>query len=419
VLWGDVGGYRWAQTGFGAFLWDRLIEDARLLVAPINPSVVGAEAPQIAGVLATILLIGGFIAYGYRERRLLLAAGLWTLVALVPALNLRVSLSDMHNNRFLYLAAIGSCMGIAVLIYTAISSVANVPLRRVGLILVGAFLVSCSALTWVHLRPWHAVTVMIDELDRSMLRLMPPRHGGGLAWYVEDGPFYYKGAPAPGLFLGATRGASNGDVPELIAVESAVDAVQEVAKDTRDAYTIQFAPVTSEPQFRLDFLAGITNETEPPSATGAGNNLMLWDFTGCDDAVLSNWSAIQARVTCAPGTGLKVQPETNDPQLLGPAVAVSSARTGDQYVRLRAAVRYPPGSELGQVSQKWYWATEGGDFREEQSSILYGRQDVKPHVYWTFLQARDLPGGIKQLRWDPIDGLGEVEIRWIAIDSVR
>lgn len=419
MIWGDVGGYRWAQTGFGAFLWDRLIEDARLLIAPINPSVVGAEATQLAGVLATVLLIGGFIAYGYRERRLLLAAGLWTLVALVPALNLRVSLSDMHNNRFLYLAAIGSCMGIAVLIYTALTSIVNVPLRRIGIILVGALLVSCSALTWVHLRPWHTVTVMTDDLDRRMLRLMPPRRGGGLAWYVEDGPFYYKGAPAPGLFLGATRGASNGDVPQLIAVESAVDAVQDVAKDPRDAFTMRFAPLTSDPQFRLGFLAGITNETESPSATDASSTLSLWDFTGCDDGVLSNWSAIQARVTCAPGMGLKVQPETNDPQLLGPAVAVSSAGPGDQYTRLRAAVRYPRGSERGQVSQKWYWAGEGGTFSEGQSSILYGRQDGNFHVYWTFLQVADAPGGIKQLRWDPSDGQGEVEVRWIAVDRVR
>jgi hypothetical protein len=418
MFWGQVGGYRWARVDFTEFLWDRLIEDARLLIAPINPAVVGSSTTQIIGAIASILLMAGLIAYGYRERRLLLTAGVWTLVALVPALNLRVSLSDMHNNRFLYLAAVGCCMGIAVLIYSAVCSMSDARLRRAAIIVVGAFLVSCGTLTWVHLRPWHDVTVMIDELDRRMLRLMPPRHGGGLAWYVEDRPFFYKGAPGLGLFLGFTRGASNGDVPEVIEVESAVDAAQVVANDPRDAYTMRFAPITAEPHLRLDYLVGITNETEPPAGTNSGNNLIVWDFTGCDNAVLNSWTAIQARVSCIPGTGLKVKPESSDPQLLGPAVAVSSAGLGGQSVRLRAAVRYRGGVDLGHVSQRWYWAKEVGSFSEEQSSSLYGRQDGNFHVYWIFPQPSDLHEGIRQLRFDPTDGLGEVEIRWLAVDTV-
>jgi hypothetical protein len=417
LLWGNIGGYDWVRTDFTVVLWDRFIEATRLLVVPVNPAVVGAAVTQITGLVASVLLLGWLIAYAHRERRLLAVAGLWTIFALVPGVHLRVSLLDMHNNRYLYLAAVGTCTGIATLIYTAVTSLSSVHLRRVATGLVGALLVSCCALTWLHLEPWHAVTVMVDELDRRMLRLMPPRQGGGLDWYVENRPNIYKGAFGPSLALGYSRGASNGDIPRLIEVPSAAEAIPDVAGAGVDAFAMRFASVTSEPHIELEFLAGITNETEPPTASNSGGNLTVWDFTGCDEAVLSAWSTINARTGCVLGTGMKLQPQTDDPQLLSPEVAVSPGGATGRAVRLRAAIGYPPGDSNPAI-QQWFWAEEVGAFREDRSRNMLARQDGNVHVYWTFLQGADIEGGIKQLRFDPRQNSGEVEIRWLALDVV-
>jgi hypothetical protein len=417
LLWGNIGGYDWARNNSGAVIWDRFIEAMRLLIVPINPAVMGATTTQVVGVVASILLPAGLIAFGDRERRLLAVAGLWTLFGLAPGVNLRVSLLDMHNNRYLYLAAVGTCIGIAVLLYNAITSLSSVTLRRAAMAVVGVLLAGCCGIAWANLRPWHTITVMVDELDQRMLRLMPPRHGGGLAWYVENKPLIYEGAFGPSLALGYSRGANNGDIPRLIDVESAVGAIPEASKAGTDAFAMRFASVTADPHIRIDFLAGITNESEPPVAFNSGEDLTVWDFTGCDQAALSAWRAIHAETSCTPGDGMKLQAQMEDPQLNGPEVAISPTGSSDRAVRLRAALSYPPG-DSNQTVQQWYWAEKAGAFREGLSRSMYARQDGNVHVYWTFLQGTDIEGGVKQLRFDPRRNTGEVEIRWLAMDVV-
>ncbi len=415
AFWGQVGGYQWARSDFGEFLWDRLIEAVRLLVAPLNPAVVGAAAVQVTGVLTSLLLLAGLVFYGRQERRLLAMSGLWVLAALVPALNLRVSLVDMHNNRFLYLASIGFCMGVAALIYSAATSLTTLPMRRAAMAAIGVLILACIALTWAHLRPWHTLTVMVDELDRTMLSLVPPRRGGGAVWYVENRPFFYKGAPGVGLFFGYTRGESGGDVPDVVAVEDAPGAIKEVAAQQHDAFAMRFAPVT-DPHFRLDYLTGITNETAPPTLSGPDNNLLVWDFTDCGQGALSRWKAANAEATCVPGDGLRLLPQSGNPQLLGPEVAIQPEAAAGPAIRLRAGVRYIGGAG-GPAVQRWYWAdgVEGGGFGSAQSRSMYAREDGGFHVYWTFLQASEVRGELRRLRFDPGQA---VEVKWLAADAV-
>lgn len=132
VSWGHLGGYGHIQIDYSALIpvaWDQLISYAKLLLSPVNSSVFGRGPEQLVGLLVTLALLVGLMRYGWRQRRVLLTAGVWIIVALAPVFLVALTPvfllpvpntpGDLQNNRFLYLAAGGYCVGVAALIYAA------------------------------------------------------------------------------------------------------------------------------------------------------------------------------------------------------------------------------------------------------------------------------------------------------------
>jgi hypothetical protein len=90
---------------------------------------------------------------------------------------------------------------------------------------------------------------------------------------------------------------------------------------------------------------------------------------------------------------------------------------GTTFTRLRASISYAQTSEAF-ISQ-WYWKGSGEEWSEERSLAMPIKRDGKAHVYWTFIPSDRAPKGIQGLRFDPVNGLVDAKVHWIALDEVK
>jgi hypothetical protein len=155
--WGHLGGYGRTQTDHGALLsafWEQLITFSRMLLSPINSTILGKVTVQLVGAFITLGILIGLIKYGRRISRLLLVAAVWIVLGLAPVLNLPIGLEDLQQNRLFYLAAAGYCMGVAVLLHSAVATtrLAAVGSRIRGMALGGValLLLVSAAVCWVQ-----------------------------------------------------------------------------------------------------------------------------------------------------------------------------------------------------------------------------------------------------------------------------
>ena len=434
ALWGRLGGYASQRSDYQYFVWEHTQYDLLALLGPFNPAAVGVPIAQVGTLVSFVLLISGLILFGHNQRRLLFFAGGWLAVALVPALSYRVSLLDLHNNRYLYLAAVGYCMGVACLVaelrQVARKADSGRPIRAYAAnLFVGALLVCFAALSWVQLRPWHTATVHADALERRLLALIPPEpQAGKLIWYTQELPQLYQGAYSVGYFLGASRNFMEVDgspaaAPNVIPLEGGRDRLENLGSEMNDAFWLRFGEIDPSTGFRIDKMAGITGgEADLANASSEATSISrVWDFRTCSEDVLRSWVVEGASAQCLPSKGLVVSTSGSDTQLVARGIdfrVAGPAADGD-FVRLRAAVDYPKYPEQQQqwAVLQWSWAAQGQDPAPESRAFMPLNIQPGAHVYWNFIPAHALKDGISTLRLAPADIPNEAHIKWLALDQ--
>jgi hypothetical protein len=420
LFWGTLGGYRHLRTDIGNYFWDNLATDMRLLLAPVNVSLLGSLWSQLVGALSTIALIIGLVLYGRRYKRPLLAALSWLGVAIAPVISMPSNTFDLQMNRYLYLPAAGYCVGVATLLYAAV--VAARRWRSLAMSLVAALILLSIGLCWIQLRPWHTATVQTREIVAETLRLIPPRHSRpqGMIWYVEKAPDNYKGAFVLRRTIASARVFLSG-VEDDANVENTAGVLQApIANDSRDAFAVRFNFNENESRFHVDYAVGITADQSLPSGTEVGEGLRVWDFGDCASDVLDEWQVVLAAVRCEPDNGLMLDPGGEDPQMVSVPIEVQARQDGARFVRLRASMTHAP-SGIGpqrHVSE-WFWKGPTIDFTAERMRLMPIRQDGKPYTYWAIVPVTEVEETITGLRFDPVNGPIPTVVHWIAMDLVK
>ncbi len=419
--WGHLGGYGRTPTNFGEVLplfWERIITPLRLLLSPINSTLLGSIPAQIVGAVTMAALLTALVLVGHRQAPLLLVSAAWLLLALVPVLSLPVKLDDLQQNRFLYLASAGYCTGVAALLYAAISRAHR--LRSPAIAGIGVLLLLSIVTCWVQLRPWYVAATQAARIEETVNELIPPASTAGESvWYAENIPDNYKGAYILRQGLGITRYFINGVRPTVVPVPDARQAP--LATERQDAFALRFNNPEGSEQFEIDYLAGITRDDSPPSSSSTNDNdrVVLWDFRQCPPEAVSRWQAVNSRATCQPGKGLAIEPDNADPQMINVSLDASLKTEGARYLRLRVAATYSPASNQNGTLAQWFWIQQGGTWREEKSTTFPIKQDGTTYTYWAFAPLDAGPQEITGLRFDPANAQVSAIIEWIAIDPVR
>jgi hypothetical protein len=422
VTIGSIGGYSTTPTDYGDFFWDALLLRVRLLIAPINTLVLGTFTAQVVAALASCALLAGLIVYGRKLHRLLfLVLGLF-LCGILPALNLYISPTDLGNNRLLYLPTTAYCILVAALLYEASRSLSRPRLLYATCL----YLIHLCALTaWLQLRPWHTATVIADQVNNDLLKIIPPQQRpNGMVWYTVNPPIVYKGALILQLGLGNKRHVTTPDIPATLLMPPDGPASIDLRTDHRDIYFLNFLFDPETPSYRLNSGSGIAKETPQSIPTAApGDDLLLWDFRQCAPGAISAWTIKNASTACDPGSGLLLDPTTPDPQLFSPPFDLqltSADSTPAPYlVRLRISVTYPTSGDTSDYFSQWFWHGPSLGFREDHSLHSLFRQDGRSYVYWTFIPTTDIGPSLTNLRFDPANSSIPATIGWIAVDSIR
>jgi hypothetical protein len=436
LAWGHLGGYGRANTNYFGSLWDSSMAYVRLMLSPISAILFGKEWVQLVGLVSTVGLLTGLTLFGYKARRLLLVAGLWVALALIPVLNIAPvsdsilgnSLSplvvpqggdNLQQNRHVYLASAGYCVALSAIFQLWLASVRRWRPLVVGFI--AAIILLSTSAAWLQLRPWHTASVQVNELVDGLVRLIPPQQHrpNGMVWFVENTPTRYKGAPVLYSGLGISRlfHSGNIDYPQVVRVADATQAP--IANDIRDAFAMRFYFDEAAVRFWVDYGVGITRESPPSAPPQADNGSLVWDFTRCDPEDIDDWQVEQAQAECQRDAGLLLKPSTTDPQIQTSAPAFSIPTSGFKTVRIRTSMRYKGTAQPQPRLAEWFWKGPDNEYSAERVVQIPAKLDGDYYVYWLFLPAKDAGQVISGLRFDPINSQDPVELRWIAVDLVK
>lgn len=416
--WGNLGNYPWARTDYQNFFWDNLISHGRILLAPLNPAVLGGAAAQAAGAMASVGILLGLVLYGRERRRLLLLAGVWVALALAPVLNLPIRADNFENTRFLYLPSVGYCVGVAVLVHGALASVGGRGRKGMALAVVGVVGLLAVGACWVQLRNWHTATVQTQAILEETRRLIPPQPNPvprSMVWYVDGLPATYRGAYVAVSGFERMRFFDAGDEPEIKSAPRAEEAP--LNAEPRSAFALRYYYDEALNRFRVNYAAGLTGDSPPPSGESAGSNLKVWDFRECSPDMLRIWRIVGATISCERGNGLMLEEPSDDAQMLSPSVDLG-AGSDARFVRVRVSVSYTPLEGAPPVVGQLFWRGADQGWAEERSRVMPLRLDGEPNVYWAFLPAAEF-GGVTRLRFDPANGGVAATVRWMAVDVVR
>lgn len=430
VVLGRIGGYPGVRFDYQNFIWDALIDSARLLLAPLSPMVFGGTTVQIVGLLFTLGLLLGLTLFGSLHTRLFILAFTWILLTLLPVLNFGVNTDTLESARFLYLPSIAYCIIVGTLLYSTVQAAGTIGPRfhhalRIAMVSgVGLLLVLGVASSWVQLGPWRTVSVQSRALDEELLHLIPPEpRPRPMWWFIKDRPHFDYGVDFFSLGFSFRRFfIGKRDIPFTETVESTSDVP--VVEEPNDAFVVRFYHDASENLFHVDYLLGVTADLTLPTGQEVGEGFLLWDFTGCDPDVLKQWDVVQAQTECTPGGGLIFNPSGADGQLTNSNLSYNIDTAGERFVRVRVAVQYDPIEDKSlepsawAVSQ-WFWTDRQGEWSEERSQSLRLKRDGKGHVYWVFIPVDSAGSVLKGLRFDPANLELGARIRWIAVDQVK
>jgi hypothetical protein len=420
--WGNIGGYTvWsgAHTDYPAIFWDGFITHLHLLLSPINTTLLGNGTGQAIGALSTVGILLGLIWHGRREIRLLAVAAAWIILGILPVIDLPVGANDLVNNRLLYLATAGYCIGIAALLYETINTALKwrVQVASITVLVLLLSVVTC----WIQLRPWFAVTQQTKVVNQLLVSMIPasakPAHDGKV-WYPEDMDWYVQGMPITfqgvqffGLGLREMYFFSTGTMAKVQEVPDAASV--DLTKATHDAFAFRFHYDNASNVTDFDYAAGTTGDTTPPLSDTTS---FLWDFRDCKESTIDSWQFAHAEVHCTPGTGLDLIPTTADPQMVQQPTLPRDILKGPGLTRLRVAVRYPTVGPGDTYASQWFWETNNG-WNESQSRSLKIKPDQNMHIYLFYLGGAEANANVTPLRFDPINSRQPAEIQWIAIDT--
>lgn len=424
IRWGSIGGYAGVRTDYLNFFWSGFTNQVSVLLSPINSTVFNIAITQLVGAIAAAFIALGTVLFARRLPRVFILAGAWLILTILPLLNLAVSPLDLQENRYLYLPAVGYCTLVASIIFALISSLQRRRAVVISMVAVGCVLFLSIVACWAQLRPWHTTTVMAQEIDEQTRTLIPPDHNrlGGMIWYVKDAPDTYEGAYLYRLGMGTMRDfTTNGDGPAIENVGSVEDAPLRQGATTQDAFVMSFAYSSTNTNYRVDTLSGITRGTPPPEAGATAEaDLQVWNFGACSPEALKQWAVQGARSHCVPDGGIAFESAGSDPHLVGPLVPSITPPDKEGFIRLRVAASYPPVQDGGTSVTQWYWSESGTGFSERKSIVQPALQDGRYHVYWTFIPAAAVATGISQFRFDPINSAtSSFSVKWIAVDTVK
>lgn len=235
-----VGGYGTGQhLNFApGWLRDRLLEATARSILPALPLAWSwflfkpLQSPLFILIAVTILalVVAAFVLrrrrYGTSERksqnRLLLVLVSSFLLALMPAINLRLSLYETWGERFLYLPTVFSCLAIGYL------SIVLIRKRTVWLILLVCALGFYSWRLYVSNRLWHEAAQLTrsikDELASSSSRnhltiLNAPDNLRGV-------PIFHNGLPEALQFFQSQRRFEQVDINAFQTLQTTHDVIE-------------------------------------------------------------------------------------------------------------------------------------------------------------------------------------------------
>jgi hypothetical protein len=407
---GRLGGYVETRADVGNFFWSNFAAFLRALLSPLAELTMGGPASQIVGAAASLLILSGLIFFGRDQRRFLIGALLWIVLAVVPVLNLPPNALDLQQNRLLYLPAAGYCAFLAALAYEAVRAADK--WRPFALSAAALALIMGTAASWAQLAPWHTATLITEDIAARLSTLLP---GRPMTLYVENLPDNYRGAYLFRVGLGGMRSVKTGQLAVLETVPSA--QATNLAAAPADAFALRFGYDPFARRYRVAYAAGVTAAAEPPTA----ERIIapeIWDYRACNSQDPGSWQAVNAQLQCRPGDGLLLAPTTSDPQLLSSLTYGLNAGTAS-FARVRVMAAYPPSPASPEpVISEWFWKGDGGSFSGDNRRSLPIRADGNPYIYWTYIPATDIGPTLTGLRFDPSNSQVPTTINWIALDTL-
>lgn len=424
VVWGTIRNYEGVSADILFIFWDSLVEHLRPLLSPVVAVIFGGNVVQVVAALSALAWAVGLVLYGRIQARLLVVAGAWVVLTIAPVFNLGVYRDDLKNAHFLYFTTAGYCVAAAALLWTAIRLARSwrTHLLRIG---TAILVLVCVVVTWIYLDPWHTASVQAEEVESELVRLIPMQERPqGMVWYVSSVPHRYKGSwvleygLSRSRLLGDGRDFKQHDIPNIVRVDDVTQAP--LGQDGRDSFALRWEYDPAVLRWHVNYGLGITVDSDPPTAErNTGSNLQVWDFRECDPAVLRRWQVNNASAGCQAGRGLLLRPSNADPQVTNEDMKIDPAANGDRYARIRASFAVTGEAGTPEPATDLFWAGPGEQFNVSKYRHAPAPRDGAPHVFWAFLVPTDVGQSITSLRFDPINSTAPVEVRWIAVDTVR
>jgi hypothetical protein len=419
LTWGEQRNYAGVDLNYFNFLYDWPADRLRFLLAPIESIIFGEPAVQVVATLSAVGLLIGLVLYGRDLARLLLLAAAWMVLTLAPVLNIGIFRHDFQNSRLLYLVSAGYCIVVAALLWSAISHARRA--RWPFISGTGLLVVACVVVTWIQLEPWHTASVQAAEVEGELARLIPMQERPqDMVWYINNVPDRYRGAWVLNSAMARTRYMPGGeaDIPQVVRTDTIEQAP--LGTDVRDSFALRWEYDPAEVRWHVNYGLGITADYGIPAAEGnTGSNLQVWDFQQCDRAALDQWQVSNASVTCQPGKGLLLNPTNVDSQIADTAFNIVPSVIGDRYVRIRASFAISGGVTTPGPAVQLFWSPPHEYFNGFRQRRVALPVDANPHVLWAFVAPQEWTPALVGVRLDPADAVLPVELRWIAIDTVR
>lgn len=435
VFLGSIGGYSNLETTPTVHslndVWSIVVNRyLALLIAPVNPSVVGIDASVWTLRLFSIAWLLALYILGRAITKWFVLALAWLFLAFLPVFNISLTINtgDLEQNRFFYIPSMAYCLLLAAVLTTLYKYIPR--LKRSIMPLMGAvcaaLILFFVALSWLNLQPWQAATTKSLEINQQLANLIPPNpNPKAMIWHIKEIPDNFRGAYIFRLGLGSmqlfTRGFGQGVEIGYVPGEQEMEDVT-LSAGTLDSFALRYKYNKSTEQFDVNYLTGITSDTDIPMQPEASVNLRVWDFRACEADIIADWHVIDGKASCDESTGLRVTSTNASTMILSSDTDINLQTSGAWFVRLRAAVRYASqsdGTPAIPMKSRWHWRYSGQQWSSDQSRGITARQDNELYTYWTVLGIDDVTAPIEQLRFDLSAGGGTAQIEWIALDFVR
>jgi hypothetical protein len=406
LAWGRIGGYLNMSTDYPSFIWDHLAGTLDTLIGPLNRMLLPAYLRQMWMLGMAALLVVGLMA-GYNQRLIVLALA-WLVITLLPALNLLPVADDLEGSRFLYLPAVGFCIGLVALI----DAVARRFVVRASWRATGAATVLLSALFFGLLRtqiqPWlvagQAATDMLQEIHRLI-----PSFAPGSKLQVLGLPDKYNGAFIFRNGLDLAFLEQYGSHPAVEQVAQLVPLAY--GRSDKDVFQVAFAFDPAVERWRIVQARGVTSiGAQKPPASVLDTS---WDFNGC--AGTGGWIAHRAEITCTPGAGSTMLPMSKDAYLESPQLDLETAGWIEVSVDMARSRQATP-----DATAQLFWRTQAAPGWKEERSLSINLPPDDRILRYHFFVPPDASGQpVNQLRLDPVNTTDAIVIKQLAIRVIR